>query len=62
MNDEHALAVVSFVIGAILLVGNALAGGSAGTGETIGVALMLFGIRTWRARYQLPRARLVRSR
>ncbi len=62
MNEDRALAIGLVTIGSVVVVANVLAGGRVGAGETIGISMVLFGIRSWRPLYRLPRARLLRSR
>jgi hypothetical protein len=62
MNEDRALSIGMVVIGAGVVIANAAAGGPVGGGETIGMCMVLFGIRSWRSTPSLPQARLVRSR
>jgi hypothetical protein len=62
MNEDRALAIGLTVIGAVVVVANVIAGGPVGAGETIGISMVLFGIRSWRGVPSLPRARVLRSR
>jgi hypothetical protein len=62
MNEDRALAIGLVTIGATVVVANMVAGGPVGAGETIGICMVLLGIRSWRAVNPLPRARVLRSR
>lgn len=62
MNEDRALAIGLMAIGSAVAVANMVAGGRVGAGETIGISMVLFGIRSWRAHSPLPQARVRRSR
>ena len=62
MNEDRALSIGLTVIGSVVVLANIAAGGRVGAGETIGISMVLFGIRSWRAVPSLPRARVLRSR
>lgn len=62
MNEDHALYGGSIAIGAALIVAQLADGGPIGTGATIGMCMVLLGIRGLRAVYKLPAARVVRTR
>lgn len=62
MNEDRALGIGLTMIGAAVVIANFAAGGRVGAGETIGISMVLLGIRNWRAVDSLPRARALRSR
>ena len=62
MNEDRALGIGLMAIGSVVVIANMAAGGRVGAGETIGISMVLFGIRNWRAHCPLPRARVLRSR
>jgi len=62
MNEERALYGGIIAIGGALIAAGIADGGSLGTGPTIGMCMVLLGIRGIRAAYKLPSARVVRTR
>jgi uncharacterized membrane protein YeiH len=59
MNEERALYAGCAVIGAILVIAQLFAEGPVGTSATVGMFMILLGIRGLRSGYKLPRARVV---
>jgi hypothetical protein len=62
MSEDRALYGGSIAIGLALIVAQLSDGGPLGTGATIGMCMVLLGIRGLRSIYKLPSARVVRSR
>ena len=62
MNEDRALSIGLVAIGSAVTIANMVVGGRVGAGETIGISMVLFGIRSWRSVSPLPQARLRRSR
>ena len=62
MNEDHALYGGSIAIGVSLIAAQLVDGGAFGTGATIGMCMVLLGIRGLRSLYKLPAARVVRTR
>lgn len=62
MNEDRALAIGLIASGAAVTIAHVAAGGPVGAGETIGISMVLLGIRNWRATVSLPRAHVLRSR
>jgi hypothetical protein len=62
MSEDGALYGGSIAIGGALVAAQLAAGGAYGTGATLGMCLVVFGIRGLRTRYRFPRARVIRRR
>ena len=62
MNEDRALYGGSIAIGSALVIAALADGGPFGTGATIGMCMVLLGIRGLRSVYKLPSARIVRTR
>ena len=62
MNEERVLYAGSIAMGSSLVIASLVQGGALGTGATIGMCMVLLGIRGMRSAYKLPSARVIRSR
>ena len=62
MNEDRVLYIGTIAIGGSLVLAQLAQGGAFGTGGTIGMCMVLLGIRGLRSAIKLPSARVVRSR